>query len=102
MNRVAKPLDRNLRRGIELKDAEGLVRPIVVVRQQIRDETARLAQPLCFGELNVGFLELCLRLFSIVDVERSHIPSIDSSLLIEQRIVAKPTRMPGRTRPAGR
>src|SRR5262244_3931474 len=29
-----------------------------------------------------------LRPFSILDVERGHIPSIDSSLLIEQRIVA--------------
>jgi hypothetical protein len=29
-----------------------------------------------------------LRPFSILDVERGHIPSINSSLLIEQRIVA--------------
>ena len=88
MDHVPNPLHRDLGRGIELEDAEGLLGPVVVVRHQIRDEAARLAQPLGFGETKVGLLDLRLRPFSVLDVERGHIPSIDSSLLIEQRIVA--------------
>jgi hypothetical protein len=60
----------------------------VVVHQQIREEAARLAQPLGFGETKVGLLDLRLGPFSVLDVERGHIPSIDFSLLIQQRIVA--------------
>ena len=85
---VPNPLHRDLGRGIELEDAEELLGPVVLVRHQIRDEAARFAQPLGFGETKVGLLDLRLRPFAILDVERGHIPSIDSSLIIEQRIVA--------------
>ena len=88
MDHVPNHLHRDLGRRIELEDAEGLLGPVVLVRQQIRDEAARLAQPLGFGETKVGLLDLRLRAFSILDVERGRIPSIDSSLLIEQRTVA--------------
>ncbi len=79
---------RDSGRRIELEDPEELLGPVVVVHQQIRDEAASLAQPLGFRETKVGLLDLRLRPLSLLDVERGRIPSIDSSLLIEQRIVA--------------
>ena len=85
---IPNHLNRDFGRGIELKDAEGLLGPVVIVGQQVRDEAARLAQSLGFGQTKVGLLDLRLRPFSVLDVERGYIPPIDSSLLIEQRIVA--------------
>ena len=74
---VANPLHRDFRRRIELEDAEGLLGPVVIVRHQIRDEAARLAQPLGVGEAVVGPPELRLGALSIVDVGEEHIPAGD-------------------------
>src|SRR5262249_21631424 len=56
---------------------------------QVRNEAAGLAELLGFSEKKVGLLELSLCALSGLDIERGDIPSIDSSLLVEQRIVAE-------------
>src|SRR6185503_18671102 len=56
-------LMRNSGRRIELEDPAELLRPVVLVRQQIRDETARFAQPLGFGK--IGFAASQFRLDSL-------------------------------------
>src|SRR5215467_15364577 len=83
VDRVPTHLEVDLGRGIELKDTERLLGPVVFVQQQIRDEAACFTQPLSFGETKISLFDLCLCPLSVVDVERGRIPSIDSSLLIE-------------------
>ena len=73
-----------MRRGIELEDAEGLFGPVVVVCQQVRDEAARLAQSLGFGEMPVRLPEPRLRPLSVVDVGQEHIPTDNASGLVAQ------------------
>ena len=86
---VPNHLHRDLGRGIELEDAEGLLGPVVVVRQQIRDEAARLAQPLGFGETKVGLLDLSPPpVFDPRCRTRPHTTDRFCPCLIEQRIVA--------------
>src|SRR5262249_20181037 len=71
-----------LGRGIELEDAEGLLGPTVVVRQQIRDEAACFAQPLGFGETKIGLLNLCLRPFALVNVRKQDVPAHNMALSV--------------------
>src|SRR5215469_1580495 len=68
MDGVPNRLRRDLGCRIKLEDAEGLLRPIVVIRENIGDEAARLAQALGFGKTKIGLLDLRLRPFPIVDV----------------------------------
>ena len=86
MDDVANPLHRDLRPGIELEDAEGLLGPVVVVRQQVRDEAARLAQPLGVGETVVGPPELRLGPLSVFDVGVYPVPLDDGAVLVAQRV----------------
>src|SRR5438270_215599 len=76
-------LHGDFRPTFEPEDAKGLLRPVVVVPDQVRDEAARLAESLGIGETVVGSPQFGLRLLSVLDVERGRIPPIDSSLLIE-------------------
>src|SRR5262245_13486549 len=75
VDHVPNHLHRDLGRGIELEDAEGLLGPVVVVCQQICDEAARFAQPLGFGETKIGLLDLRLRPLPVVDVCKEEIPA---------------------------
>ena len=83
---VSNSLHRDLRRGIELEDAVGLLGPVVVVPHQIRDEAARLAQPLGVGETVVGPPELRLGPLSVFDVGVDPVPFDDGAGLVAQRV----------------
>src|SRR5262249_11694303 len=85
MNRVPTHLKGDLGRGIELEDTESLVRKVVLVRHQIRDEAARFAYPLGFGKTKVGLVDLRLRPFSIIDVRDKRIPVENSSFDVAHR-----------------
>lgn len=62
MNNIPNHPHRDLGRGIEFENTEGLLGPIVVVCQQIGDEAARFAQLLGFGEPKIGLLDLRFRI----------------------------------------
>ena len=83
---VSNPLHRDLRPGIELEDAVGLLGPVVVVPHQVRDEAARLAQPLGVGETVVGPPELRLGPLSVFDVGVDPVPFDDGACLVAQRV----------------
>ena len=83
---VSNPLHRDFRRGIELEDAVGLLGPVVVVPHQVRDEAARLAQPLGLGEAVVGPPELRLGPLSVFDVGVDSVPFDDGAGFIAQRV----------------
>ena len=70
MDDVLNPLQRDVRRGLELEDAIGLLGPAVVVPHQVRDEAARFAQPLGVGETVVGPPELLLGALAFVNVDK--------------------------------
>ena len=72
--------------GIELEDAVGLLGPVVVVPHQVRDEAARLAQPLGVGETVVGPPELRLGPLSVFDVGVDPVPLDDGAGLVAQRV----------------
>ena len=76
---VSNSLHRDLRPGIELEDAVGLLGPVVVVPHQVRDEAARLAQPLGVGEAVVGPPELRLGPLSVFDVGVDPVPLDDGA-----------------------
>src|SRR5262249_28603919 len=96
MHHLPNHVHRNLGRRIELENAEGLLRPIVVIRPQIGDEATRMAQPLGFGEtlvsqpeLRLGALSLFFRSLSVFDVRVDPVPLDDVSLLVTQWVRAK-------------
>ena len=86
---VANSLHRDLGRTIELEDAVGLLGPVVIVRHQIGDEAARLAQPLGVGETVVGPPELRLGPLSVFDVGVDSVPLDDRAGFIAQRVRAE-------------
>src|SRR4030095_6356346 len=73
---------------IELEDPVELLGPIVFVRQQIRDEAARFAHSLSFGETKVGLLDLRLSSFAIIDVGKEKVPDADLAFGISHREAA--------------
>src|SRR5262249_37744004 len=77
VDRVPNQRYRDFCCGIELEDAERLLGPVVLVRQQIRDEAACLAETLGFGKTQVGLLDLLLRPFSIVNIGYRYVPADD-------------------------
>src|SRR5262249_42869160 len=88
VDHVPNHQQRDLGPGTELEDAEGLLGPVVVVPHQVRDEAARLAQPLGFGETKVGLLGLRLRQLSIVNIGACAIPPHDLAGLVTERLGA--------------
>src|ERR1700722_5999933 len=93
---IPNHLHRDFGGGVEFKYSEGFLGPVVFIRHQICDEAASLAQPLGFGQKKVGLFDLRFRSFAVLDVECGHIPPNDTSLIVEQRLVAhqKPAILP--------
>src|SRR5580692_10359521 len=89
MDEIAEHLHRELRRGIDLADAVGFLGPDVDVRRQIRDEAARLAQPLGFGEIKVSLCELRLHASPVIDIRVDSAPPDDVPLLVSHRTNAE-------------
>src|SRR5262249_38401441 len=84
VDRVPTHLECDLGRGIELEDTESLVRKVVLVGHQIRDEAARFAYPLGFGKTKVGLLDLRLRPFALVNVRKQDVPAHNMALSVTQ------------------
>jgi hypothetical protein len=79
-------LHGDLRRGIELKDAKGLLGPVVVVSYEIRDEAAGFAQPLGVRETVVSLPELHLGPLSVFDVDNQAVPMSDATFRVMERL----------------
>src|SRR5271165_3408900 len=74
MDHIPNHLHCYLNLRIKLENAEGLLRPVVVIRHQVRDKTTRLAHSLSFGKTQVCLLDLLLRPFSVVNIDHYAIP----------------------------
>src|SRR5262245_11255539 len=74
MDHVPDPLHRYLRSGLELEDTKGLVRPIVIVSDEIGDEAARVTESLRFGETIVRPPELHFGPVEVLDVDHHAVP----------------------------
>src|SRR5262245_44327321 len=68
---------------MEFEGAEGFVRPVVFVSQQVRDEAARLAQTLGFSKTEIGLLDLRLRPFALVNVRQQDVPAHNMALTVK-------------------
>src|SRR5580704_6856166 len=85
VDEIAEHLHCELRRGIDLADAKGLLGPDVDVRGQICDETARLAQPLSFGKIKMSLRELRLYTSPVIDIRVDSTPPDDVPSLVSHR-----------------
>src|SRR5215471_1400592 len=82
MDDISNPLHCNLGCWIEVKDAESLLGPVVLVCDQVRDETPSLAEALGFGETKIGLLNLLLRPFALVNVRKQDVPAHNMALSV--------------------
>src|SRR5262245_49834143 len=86
MDDVANPLYRYFGARFEFENSERLLRPVVIVADQVGDETARVTESLGIGETVVRASQLDFGPLSVFDIDHYSVPMRDAPFRVAKRL----------------